>query len=199
MSDNLEQYIKKNRKKFDTQSPSKDVWENIEKNISPVFAKEKRTKIIRFNAKFFLSRAAAVIAIFLASYYVHQWRNPIITEGNKTIAENKTMHQSEIAKELLEAEAYYNAEVNKTMNKIMILTNNDADVQKFVQSNLQEMDSVYIELKKDLKDDFANQEVIEAMIQNYRLKLMVLEDILEKLKSYGNENTNKQKQKQYDV
>ena len=39
-----------------------------------------------------------------------------------------------------------------------------------------ELDSVYISLKSDLKDNIANHEVIEAMIQNYRLRISILEE-----------------------
>jgi hypothetical protein len=44
------------------------------------------------------------------------------------------------------------------------------------------LDSIRTDLKKDLKDNVANQEVIEAMIQNYRIKLQLLEDMLNLLK-----------------
>jgi len=40
---------------------------------------------------------------------------------------------------------------------------------------------VYEELKNDLDDHAANQEIIEAMIQNYRLRLGILEQILAQL------------------
>jgi hypothetical protein len=44
------------------------------------------------------------------------------------------------------------------------------------------MDKVFEELKEDLRDNAANEEVIEAMIQNYRLKLDILEEMLYRLK-----------------
>jgi hypothetical protein len=46
---------------------------------------------------------------------------------------------------------------------------------------MSELDSVYIDLKADLKDNMANQEVIEAIIENYRMKISILEDLLKQI------------------
>ena len=54
---------------------------------------------------------------------------------------------------------------------------------------LVDLDQVYNDLKEDLKDNAANEEVIEAMIQNYRLKLDILEEMLVVLKQ-SNESQN---------
>ena len=46
-----------------------------------------------------------------------------------------------------------------------------------------ELDKIYKGLKNDLKDNVSNEEVIEAMIQNFRLKLQLLEEIQRQLQS----------------
>jgi hypothetical protein len=51
-----------------------------------------------------------------------------------------------------------------------------------------ELDKVFEELKRDLKDNSDNEEVIEAMIQNYRIKLEVLDEILTQLKKSRGSN-----------
>jgi len=51
------------------------------------------------------------------------------------------------------------------------------------------MDSIYSSLRKDLKDNINNKEVVEAMIQNYRIRLDILENMLQQIK--GNESTEK--------
>jgi len=53
---------------------------------------------------------------------------------------------------------------------------------------MDELDEVYEELKEDLKDNASNPEVIEAMILNYRVKLEVLEDLLNQLKEKENQD-----------
>jgi hypothetical protein len=57
-----------------------------------------------------------------------------------------------------------------------------------LHADLEELDEVYLELKEDLKDNVANPEVIEAMILNYRVKLEILEDLLNQLKEKENQD-----------
>ena len=51
---------------------------------------------------------------------------------------------------------------------------------------MEELDQVYEELKEDLNDNASNPEVIEAMILNYRVKLEILEELLDQLKAKEN-------------
>ena len=55
-------------------------------------------------------------------------------------------------------------------------------------ADMEELDEVYNELKEDLKDNASNPEVIEAMILNYRVKLEILEDLLNQLKEKENQD-----------
>ena len=59
-----------------------------------------------------------------------------------------------------------------------------------LETDLSELDSIYISLKSDLNDNVANHEVIEAMIENYRLRISILEDMLGFLKSQMDEDSN---------
>ena len=54
-------------------------------------------------------------------------------------------------------------------------------MEEEIRYDIAELDRAYVELKQDLNEDLANREIVEAMIQNYRLKLKVLESILEQL------------------
>ena len=55
-------------------------------------------------------------------------------------------------------------------------------------ADLERMDAVFEELKGDLEDDVHNEAVITAMIDNYRLKLRILEEILEELEEQDDED-----------
>jgi hypothetical protein len=68
------------------------------------------------------------------------------------------------------------------------LSGNNAPLRKEINIELSELDKIYRELKEDLKDNADNEEVVAAMIQNYRLKLEILEEILQQLQP-ANENT----------
>ena len=59
-----------------------------------------------------------------------------------------------------------------------------------MNNELGELDGILRELKEDLNDDADNQEVVEAMMQNYMLKLEILEDMLEQIKAKKEKNNN---------
>ena len=62
-----------------------------------------------------------------------------------------------------------------------------------MRRELADLDSVFLSLKNDLHDHISNPEIIDAMIQNYRLKLSLLEQIQVELQEQnGKNNTKKQ-------
>jgi len=92
--------------------------------------------------------------------------------------------------ELREAEIYYTNMVDNRLEELTPLIQQDPELQNELNNDLSELDSLYTELQKDLVDNIANDEVVEAMIQNYRLKLEILEDLLEKLQETSKNEEN---------
>jgi hypothetical protein len=88
---------------------------------------------------------------------------------------------------LHEAEAYYTNLVNQKLNELKPIMDNCPSLQEELNFDMSELDSVYSELKADLKDNMANQEVVEAIIENYRLKISILEDLLKEMEPLGDE------------
>lgn len=173
MKDRLEEFIAENREAFDFYEPADAVWEKIEKN-------KKSSRVVRFNYRTVLVRVAAVIVIFFGSYYVHDFMQK--RNNNKIALKSRIEENLIIIPELVETEAYYASQVSDRLNELKAYTANYPEIEEDVRYDLNELDSVYAELKRDLKDNVANDEVIEALIQNYRLKLKILEDLLYQLK-----------------
>lgn len=178
MKDNLEKYISENREAFDMLEPSNDLWNKINTT-------QERRKVIRMNTRV-VWRAAAVILIFLSGFIFQE-----IRYNSSNSVEKEQMAESEeiVIPELQETEAFFAHKVSDMMNEIQIYAVNDPAIMEEVQYDISELDSVYVDLKRDLKDNVANDEVIEAMIQNYRLKIRILEDLLTELKEINDENT----------
>ena len=158
MSDKLEQFIKDNREAFDTYEPNPAIWGKIEKSV--------HKKTIRL--KTVLWRAAAVIIIFGASLVFHRYIDML--DSKKDVSAK--------IPEIQEAEIYYSGLLSSKLNEIKPMLEEHPGIDKEMKADLNELDKMYDDLKKDLKDNVSNQEVIEAMIQNYRLRLSILEDIL---------------------
>ena len=79
-------------------------------------------------------------------------------------------------------ENYYEGEINK---KVTLIKGQLEDDQ--ILKDLEEMDAVFADLKADLNENVDNEEVIMAMMENYRLKLQILEEILNELEKEKSE------------
>ncbi len=162
MRDRFEDFVRNNREGFDNLEPDPSVWHNLKKEI-----RQSRS----FDWKVFLRRAAIVLIIFSASYaaneFIHQLKN--------------NRGESAAVKGFKKTEAYYTQLVNQKLNELKPVIENCPSLQEEIDYDMSELDSVYADLKRDLKDNMANQEVVEAIIENYRLKISILEDILNEL------------------
>jgi hypothetical protein len=179
--DKLEKYILDHRVQFDDQEPDPGLWEKID---------TRKTPVIRINWKSIAWKAAAVVVIFVASYYFHDYmayRN----QSSRGFLSNKSEINSPVMRELIEAEAYYTSQIDMRKEEVFRLTASDPGVRSEINNEMVDLDRVFSELKEDLKDNADNEEVIEAMIQNYRLKLDILEEMLARLKQ-SNESQNEE-------
>lgn len=176
--DRLEQFIAENREQFDLYDPDEKVWKKISKTIH-----RKRS----FTSwKSLVWRAAAVIVIFAASFMFWEY----MSHSNILIGRMEKKVEKLDIPELREAEIYYTNMVDNRMDEIRPLIEEDPQLRDELNRDLSELDSIYSELQKDLTDNIANDEVVEAMIQNYRLKLEILEDLLEHLQETSKNDEN---------
>ena len=166
MRDRFEDFIREHSAEFDTYEPSNDLWDSIDKNISS-------KKTIKVNWKKVGYRIASVAAIFIISFFVQKmfFFNPV-----QQVAE-----QSEISieiPELIEAETYYSSIINSKLNEVKPILENHPILEEELKIDMEELENNYESLKKDLKDNIANHEVLEAMLHNYRLRVQILEEMI---------------------
>lgn len=171
--DKLEEYIRKNREELDKKIPSPDLWNGIRKDMH-------RRRITRIK---WFSAAAMVVVIFstAALFYVGEnRRNNILRSRDINAFMIKANPQ------LLETEVYYNNFINNLYSEASPLLARHPDLKDELFNDFSQIDSICASIKKDLKDNVDNQEVIEALINNYRIKIQILEDMLVVLKQNGN-------------
>lgn len=185
--DNLEDFINQNRDSFEVHEPNEELWEKI------VINEPKKISFTKY-----ISWAAAVVIIFFISYFVHDFISKPNNNSKNNFAGNTKFEDCVIPDDVSETEAYYVSQVNLRMEELHHYSQNDPEIVKDIEFDFNELDSIYIELKNDLCDDVANEEVIEAMIENYMTKLEILEEILFQLKSI-NENNNKDENIEYEI
>lgn len=173
-TDKLERFIIENQNEFDDLEPNPAIWDKIGK---------REPKKIELNWTRILVRVAAVVVIFVSSfifidYMVNQGGEPGLAKSEIGAQEGETMYQ-----ELIEAEFYYNSQIEQRKQEFYHLAGNNSPLRDEINIELSELDNIFRDLKEDLKDNADNEEVVVAMIQNYRLKLEILEEILLQLDS----------------
>ena len=164
-TDRLEEFVKANRDEFDHLEPSPAVWEKIN-------SRHKKTKTIKLRT--FMFRAAAVVAIVLVSSAV------LIHQGYLGGGKMATINDPEV-RGLLETEAFYAQQVNGKMSEIRKCYSTFPEIKAEIESDLIELESMYRDLKTDLKDNVSNKMVIEAMIENNRYRLKLVDSVLEQI------------------
>ncbi len=129
-------------------------------------------------------RVAAAVAIIFAGSTAGIY----FLTGEKA---NTDEYLSEMYLEIQETEQYYSQMVNQRYNELRPFLVSNPAAEEMLSMDMVELDEVYNELKEDLKDNASNPEVIEAMILNYRVKLEILEDLLNQLKEKENQDYEK--------
>ncbi len=160
MNGRLDDFIKNNREEFDLLPPPERVWEKIE------FNKQQKH---RLTIHPWLVIAAAACMLLLVAI-------PIITNRNQSQSTNLEL-TTEMS-EYNETAMFYETQIQFKQKEIMQLTSTNHSLIREMNHDLVGLDSIMIALKTDLKDQIDNREVVDAMIQNYRLKLSILEEIL---------------------
>jgi hypothetical protein len=167
--DNLENHIRNTRSELDRYEPSHEVWTRVRKKIR----KTGRTVYL------WLSIAAMLVVVLGTAL-------TLFTINRQKGANYRAINKTEPA--LKETEIYYNTMIRSLYSEAVPLMTRHPVIEKELNSGMAKLDSIYADIRKDLKDNVANQEVIEALIQNYRTKIQLLEEMLNLLK----ENENKQ-------
>ena len=156
--DKLEKFINDNREALNAYDPDPAIWERI-----------KKPGPLSFRQVF--NRAAMIIIIIGISIVIvmragidGDWPDQNLS------AENPDLKETEI---------YYNNKVQQLMDDAQPLFTANPDIERELMIDIKHLDSICMEIKEDLKDNISNQEVIGALVMNYRIKIDILEEILE--------------------
>jgi len=101
------------------------------------------------------------------------------------------MSLSDVSPQYREVENYYAHQVNLMESELSSIDiNGNASQKKMLLGELRSMDSVYVQLQKDLKANPSDERIINAMIEHYQTKVEVMSYIVDQLKAIRNENLN---------
>lgn len=162
----LEKFVKNNRSEFDFREPSPEVWNRIMEE-----SKDRKKIPLRFYA---LRVAAVLVLVLLTSVLIWEIGTGRIAGIDESAVDPEL-------RELIEAEAFYAYKVDARLKEIRKCYLTYPELEYEVETDLIELEEMYKELKTDLKENVANKTVIEAMIENNRFRLQLVDDVLEQI------------------
>lgn len=166
--DRLEKFVNENRHEFDQMEPSDRMWEAISEQLN----EEPKLR----NPKFPWMKIAAVVVLALAI--------PTVIYHVKFSEQKQSAKAIQVdpeVQELIEAEAFYAHEVSGKLSEIQKCYKVYPELKMEIEGDLNELESMYLSLKRDLKENVSNKEVIEAMIENNRNRMKLVDDVLEQI------------------
>lgn len=164
--DNLEDFIRKNKASFDSETPSEGVWKNIK--AARKSAPKPTKQIWMFPAK--IMRIAASIAILcLAAFGTYKL---ISKETPATVSAERNLPNN-----LAELDQYYEQQVGMYMAEVeKVIT--DTTILNSIKQDLKLLDKEKSSLFDEYGNQIADEQIVQALISTYRMKIQVLEDIL---------------------
>ncbi|MGB0985391.1 MAG: hypothetical protein ACPG19_15170 [Saprospiraceae bacterium] len=183
MQDDFEKFVRNNREEFDLKEPNFDLWNNIEQQLnqqeqqkkSPLRAvvSEKSTSIRRKMLRYASVAAVGLLLLTVGGVIGSQWSGG--NYNNQPIVE---ISLGEVSDEYAELENYYSQQVNMNIEKLKKYNFDDN-----ILEDIAELDAAFQELKRELGDTqvMSDEEIIHAMIENYQMKIDILERVLERI------------------
>lgn len=171
----IDEIIRSNRDFFEDAEPSKGHFERFERKLEARFGS---ATVKRSIVPYLLKAAVVTLLVTLSSLWT--WDNFINPGRNK-------MTLGDVSPQYKEVENYYIHQVNLMESEMSTLTNDPAH-NEMLKKEMKSMDSVYVQLQKDLKANPNDERIINAMIEHYQTKVEVMSYILNQLKEIRNGN-----------
>jgi hypothetical protein len=179
-SDPIELFIQENRIALDAHIPTDLLWDQIADKVP---AKPgKKAKIVSLGWQKNLLKVAASVALLVTGIGIGMWYS------NQHPAASG-MAMSDVSGEYAELEQYYQREIANKQVKLASFQGSQPDV---VHEDLDQMDQVMSELRKELADvpPSNREQIVRAMIENYKAKSAILQRVLERLEASKTETNN---------
>jgi len=168
--DKWKQFIDQNQTDFDTDLPSDDLWNKIEEGLE---GKKKKSN------NWIWMAAASVILILTITFFNRQFltnndESIEVVEKEDSIANTVIVL---VDQESQEIESYYASQVEDKITELQ-----EYPEAEELLEEVAELKEEFELLKTEMGTGVDRATILEAMIENYRLRLLILEDLLEAVK-----------------
>lgn len=166
--DELKKHIEQHRAEYDDYGfDSASAWDKISEKLP-----KEEVKVKTLFPRKTLLRIAAIFLVCcgIGTAYIVGLRNG---KNDKAMAA-----KTALPAEFVEAQNYYATQVNTKMEEVKKLDTGNEEIAQEIQLLQKE----YQRLEKEMQKPVNKQEIINAMIENYKLRLALLESYLEEMK-----------------
>jgi len=168
----LEDFIKNNKEKFHAEEPTDGHLDRFLRKLE----KEEESK--RSSGFTFWRIAAAVIILVTVSVSV------LLPRFNSPKdVQYASMSLSDVSDDLAEVEMYYQSKLEREYAELNKLSESDPVVKSYLDE-LENLNESYKDLEEQLYSSGSHEKVVIAMIENFRLRLELIEK-LEEIKNGG--------------
>ena len=179
MNDRLEEFIRSNREEFDDKDPADKVWENIRTTLQdePSGPDGSDRKVKAFS---WLWKAAAVFFFLTSSWFL---ADKVLNGGREPASE---MAVSAEYQDFLAADKYYTSLISQKKAEIEDFQLTNGNLEDEFLHDVNKLDSMYVELKKELESFQYNEKLMDAVIRNLQLRVEILNQqitLLQKIQS----------------
>ena len=172
MEDKLKKFVQEHRQEFEFDEAPDFVWQEIENELK----KQDKSWSIGSNKFQFIKVGLRIAAVFVLFFFLTGVWKQSHTNSDALFAQKYP--------ELIEAKQHYEAMIEVKMVKVKSYEkSNNLSGEEMLSGEMIELKEIYQELKGELKGNIENEKIINAMIQNYRMRLEILETLLEQLNS----------------
>ena len=183
--DNFKDFTEANKDQFDSIEPSPESWNKIEQRVYKDKPLIRTTILLRVAASLFLILGAAWIGIQIVSISQDQ----VVAGEAKSIEEDATYAFNGMSDELVEVEKFYVSEVNLKEEKLA-----NYQVDKDLMEEVEKLKLEFDQLKEEMSTSADPMRVVEALINNYQLRLEILQSILDQLEKEKRKELQKENQ-----
>jgi hypothetical protein len=179
--DNLEDFIKNNKGEFNTETPTPDVWGRIQQEQANDGVLSLPTKKATAPIQI-MKIAASFLILALAAFGGYKlWDTP---KQEATITSETSFSPSQ---EMVQLDQYYQQQVGGKLTQVKGLVADENIVAEIV-AELAILDEQQKELLSAMNETTNHKELVEALMSTYRMKLAVLQNIINLLEENDEEN-----------
>ena len=174
----IEDIIRNNKDFFDEEEPGTGHLERFSRKLEMRFG--KNTAIKRSIVPYLLKAAVVTLLVTLSSLWT--WDHFLRPERSR-------MTLGDVSPQYREVENYYVHQVSSMETELLDIDFKNNPAQKeMLLSEMKSLDSVYVQLQKELRANPDDERIINAMIEHYQTKVDIMTYILNQLKTIRNDN-----------